>query len=103
VIAATDDLRARVGTAIHGELARIHAELAHAAPDRMSRSAILRAFEGKGVARRTLFRWADAAVKTWRPAGRTIDMVVPPGVVSDAALPMVIELHITTAPAPLRA
>jgi hypothetical protein len=100
VITATDDLRARVGAAVHAELARIHAELAHAAPGRLRRSAVLRAFEGQGAATRTLFRWADAAVKTWRPAGRTIDMVVPPGVVSDAALPMVIELHITTAPPP---
>jgi hypothetical protein len=102
VIAAPDDLRARVGTAIHAELARIHAELAHVVPDRMRRSTILREFEDKGVARRTLFRWADAAVKTWRPAGRAVDMIVPPGIVGDAALPLVLELRITTAAAPPR-
>jgi hypothetical protein len=103
VIAATDDLRARVGTAVHAELGRIHAELARAAPGRLRRSAVLRAFEGEGVARRTLFRWVDAAAKTWHPADRAINMTVPPGVVSDAALPMVIELHITTAPVPPQA
>ena len=59
----------------------------------------LREFEDKGVSRRTLFRWVDAAVKAWRPPSGVVEVVVPADAGKDGALHVVVELRISATPA----
>lgn len=92
MIAAPSDLRARVDAAVRFELAR-------AKSVRIKRSFVLRAFEGEDVSRRTLFRWADAAIKAWRPPDGAMEVIVPAGVERGGALRMVLEVRISAAPA----